>query len=312
MSSHLVLVDGNNLGFAGMANPKLATGDKNTHGTFTFIKKIRNVYLAYPDALIMVLWDGRSWRNDIYSEYKAKRQSTAKQQKSRTEYYDQKPDMQKALRLLGVTQCFASNMEADDLAEIYSRQWKGNRVTLISGDQDWIQLVDEKVTWVDPIRDQVVDNKNFTEFTSFKDPKQFVEAKSVLGDKDEVPGIKGIGPKILEVIYKDFNMSFREFLDFHLGFPKESGEQWLQHTGKNLPSIITKVADANTFIQLSENDKLGDLRTSARPQPTNLKRNKNPIDIDGFKDFCYSLAFMSFTKNFETFVNPFMSNIYNR
>lgn len=311
MSKHLVLIDGNNLGFAGMSGAKLSTGDKVTHGTFTFIKKIRSIYLDYPDALIMVLWDGRSWRNDIYSEYKAKRQSTATQQKARTEYYDQKPDMQKALKLLGVTQCFASNMEADDLAEIYSRKWKGDHVTLVSGDQDWIQLVDKRVTWVDPVRGNTVDLSNFKDFTGYKDTAQFVEAKSVLGDKDEVPGIKGVGPAILDVIYKKFNMSFRQFLDYYLGIGSSVEEEWKTVTGKKIPKILKDICNVNTFIELEQNDKLGDLRTTSRPEPINLSRNKSSIDIDGFRDFCYSLAFMSFTKNFDTFVKPFMNNIYN-
>lgn len=311
MSKHLVLVDGNNIGFAAMSSgPKLSAGSRNTHGTFTFIKRMRNIYLDNPDALILVLWDGRSWRKDLFEEYKDKRESTTQQQKTRSEYYDQKPDMQKALKTLGVSQCFSINMEADDLAEIYSRKWKGDKVTLISGDQDWIQLVDDKVTWYDIIRERTVTSENFTEFTGYKDAAQFVEAKSVLGDKDEVPGIKGVGPKILEVIYNDFKMPFREFLDYRMAYPKESQEEWLRLTGKKMPKVLRESNATETFKQLEFNDKLGDLRTLHRPEPINLKREKSKLDIAAFEEFCYSLAFMSIARNLDTFVKPYINNIY--
>lgn len=310
MGNHLILVDGNNLGFASMANPKLSTGDKNTQGTFTFIKKIRNILLENPNALVMVLWDGRSWRNNIHAEYKVKRQSTDKQQQEREEYYDQSVDMREALKYLGVRQAWAANMEADDLAEIYSRKWKGDKVTLVSGDKDWIQLVDQKVTWLDPIRDRICTDANFSEFTGFKNPEQFVEAKSILGDKDEVPGIKGIGPKTLEVIYKQLNMSFREFLDWHLSYPKESAEEWKRLTGNSLPKIISKVANPDTFIQLAHNDKLGDLRTSARPEPVALKAYQQPLDKGSFLDLCYRLAFMSIARDVDKFLKVFIDNKY--
>jgi 5'-3' exonuclease len=310
MSNHLVLVDGNNLGFAAMANPKLSTGDKFTQGTFTFIKKVRQIFVDYPDALIMVLWDGRSWRNDIYAEYKDKRQSNEKQQVAREEYYDQKGDMQAALRHLGVTQCFSINMEADDLAEIYSRKWTGDKVTLISGDGDWIQLVDKRVTWYDPIRERKVTLENFQDFTGYKDAAQFVEAKSILGDKDEVPGIKGIGPGKLEPIYKQFKMSFREFLDWSLAWPEEAEKQWREHTGKALPKILKDVANPNTFVQLAENDKLGDLRTPHRPEPINLERKQKPLDVEAFTDLCYKLAFLSITRRIDQFIKPFKDNKY--
>lgn len=310
MVKHLVLIDGNNVGFSAMAGPPLSSGAKLTNGTFAFVKRIRELYVRYPNAYFLVLWDGASWRKDLYKEYKEKRKSTEKQQTQRQEYYDQKPDMQKALTLLGVPQAFSINMEADDLAEIYSRKWKGEKVTLISGDGDWIQLVDKRVTWVDVIRDRYVTLDNFEEFTGYKDAAQFVEAKSILGDKDEVPGIKGIGPAKLEVIYKKLNMSFREFLDWHISFPVESRQEWERVTGKAMPKVVSEVACVETFVQLALNDKLGDLRTKHRPEPINLTKSAKAIDVAGFEDFCYTLGFMSVTRNLDKFVKPHIDNIY--
>lgn len=307
--SHLVLVDGNNLGFAGMANPKLTAGNQATHGTFTFIRKIRQVYLDHPKAFIMVLWDGSSWRKDIYKEYKEKRQSTQKQQVAREEYYDQKPDMQKVLTLLGVPQCFSINMEADDLAEIYSRRWKGKKVTLVSGDMDWIQLVDERTTWHDPIRERTVNLDNFKEFTGYKDAAQFVEAKSILGDKDEVPGIKGIGPGYVEQLYKGWG-SIRHFLKHKEDDFQGCMQRYTSATGKKCPKVLRELDRKETEALLAFNDKLGDLRTKHRPEPINLNRKQMKPDIAGFEDLCYKLSFLSITRKLEVFVGPFIHNTY--
>jgi DNA polymerase I len=314
MANHLVLVDGNNIGFSAMASPILLSGAKQTNGTFTFVRKIRDLFLEFPNAMIMVLWDGASWRKDIYKEYKEKRQSTEKQQDQRQEYYDQKPDMQKALTLLGIAQCFSINMEADDLAEIYSRKWKGDKVTLVSGDQDWIQLVDERVTWFDPVRDRIVTSSNFQTTTGYLDAKQFVEAKSILGDKDEVPGIKGIGPGTLEKLYQSYS-SFRHFL-IELNDSSSYVEvEWFKKHGKKMPKVLRELGIDITLKQLDFNDKLGDLRTEHRPEPINLKRSQKPIDVAGFEDFCYTLGFMSITRKLDIFVKPIIDNrhiLHNR
>lgn len=293
--SHLILIDANNLGFQSMNSPRLNAGEKPTQGTFNFLRKLRSIYQDNPNALIMCLWDGKSWRKEYYAEYKEKRQQTTKQQESRQEYYDQAKDIWKALTLLGVTQCLASNMEADDLAEIYSRKWIGDKVTLISGDKDWIQLVDYRTEWIDPIRDRICDYRNFFEFTGFYNSEQFVEAKCILGDKDEVPGIKGIGPKTLETIYKKW-CSFPDYL--------------LDKSKDYEPKVIQSLDINDTLKKVSENRILADLKTPFRPEPINLKRMQNPLDEEGFRSFCYENAFLSFTRDLDKFLKPFKGNKY--
>lgn len=306
--THLILVDGNSLGFAGMNSPRLTAGEKHTNGTFTFIRSIRKIFLDNPDALIMVLWDGRSWRKDIWSDYKGKREDTVEKVEEREEYFKQKTEMLEALELLGVTQCFASNMEADDLAEIYSRTWQGEKVTLITGDGDWLQLVNERTRWYDPIRDRQCTNANFESTTKFKDKQQFVEAKAILGDKDEVPGIKGIGPKYLERMYQIWN-SFYEFIE-----DSDAEEKWQDEHGHGLPKVLKEIhwKPSKTVDEMDLNLALGDLATSRRPEPKNLRRWNEPLHEENFKQLCYRNAFMSFTRDFDKFIRPFKENRFVR
>jgi DNA polymerase-1 len=300
--NNLILVDGNNLGFAGMNNPRLSAGDKNTQSTFTVLRTIRKLYLDNSDALIMVLWDGRSWRNNIFKEYKANREKTEKQIIQRSEYYEQQADLTYGLDKLGVYQAAASNMEADDLAEIYSRQWKGDKITLISGDKDWLQLVNERTTWIDPIRDRQCTYLNFEAFTGCKDAAQFVELKSILGDAgDNIKGVNGVGPKTMEKLYCGWD-SILHFLN-----DEDKEQHWEERVGGKIPSCLDlNVHDV--IYTLDTNESLMNLRTVSRPEPTNLRKTGGKLEQELFKTFCYMNGFTSFTRDLEKFLRPFKEN----
>jgi 5'-3' exonuclease len=295
-----------------MTGPKLAAGDKLTQGTFTFIKQIRKIYLDHPNALIMVLWDGRSWRKDVDDNYKAKRESTEEQQEIREAYFKQKRDMTNALTFLGVPQCIADNMEADDLAQIYSRTWKGKKVTLWSGDKDWLQLVDERTDWYDPIMNRHCNSYNFEAFTGYKNAEQFVQAKCLTGDKDEVPGFKGIGPGAVE---KMFNV-WESFYDFMA--EAASGEdvcsKWQEANCRKMPNPVYQLTlkPMAAEEEFEKNRVLADLTTVARPAPIGLRRVQNEQDEEAFKTLCYENAFLSFLKDYDRFLQPFKENKFVR
>lgn len=305
--AHLVLVDGNNLGFAAMAAPKLNAGERDTQSIFTTIRKVRNIFFDNPNAMIMVLWDGRSWRHGIYGEYKANREKTDKQVEDRKAYYEQANAIRKGLRLLGVTQVSASNMEADDLAYTATKAWeaKGGTVSLITADKDWQQLVSKQTTWKDTTHDRYCNWRNFQEVTGFKDQAQFIEAKCILGDAgDNIKGINGIGEKTLEKIYQMTD----SFIDF-LFWTKESVEAgWLHYHGKNPPKIIREFDAVLAARTIKENLKLVDLGTPYRPPAVNLVKDRQPLDEEGFTTFCYENSFLSITKDMEKFIRPIKEN----
>lgn len=300
--SHLILVDGNNLGFSGMANPRLSAGERNTHSTFTFIRSIRRIFLDNPDAFIMVLWDGRSWRNDVFKDYKANREVTEKQVADRKAYYQQQNDIRMALRHLGVCQVRADNWEADDLAAKYSKAWKGDKCTLISGDKDWLQLVDEKTTWVDPIHDRQCTYKNFTAFTGCKTVWQFVEQKCVLGDSgDNIKGIHKVGEKTLEKVYQIYN-SFYDFLN-----DENKEDTWKDNFDKNLPAALAQSTWEMENI-MRKNEELMYLGGYGTPEPINLVEDRQALNEEAFKELCYRNAFLSFLKDLDAFLKPFRGN----
>jgi DNA polymerase-1 len=307
----LILIDGNNWGFSGMANPRLSSGDKDTQAVYSVLKRVRSVYEDHPESMIVVLWDGRSWRKDVYTEYKANRTQSEKQLKDRSAYTEQKKDIVLGLRLLGVSQISANNMEADDLAGIMTINsiTKNVPVTLMTADHDWMQLVQPGVQWIDLIHGKTCRHTSFKRDTGFDTPAQFVEAKCILGDRgDNVFGINGIGPKALEGVYERWD-SFDDFLHNMETFRQDAIEYWRKKGGKVMPKALREVDTESARIKLKDNYRLMDLRTKERPQPEGLKNIRKPLDREAFLNFCHSNAFLSITRKFDNFIEPFENNI---
>lgn len=304
--SHLILVDANALGFAGMNNSRLSAGNVDTQSTFTVIRTTRNLFLNNPDALIIYLYDGRSWRKDIYGEYKANRTQTAKQIETREAYFVQKASTVKALRYLGVTMASADNYEADDLAQYYGKSWKGDKVTLIASDKDWLQLVDERTTWVDLINERQCTNVNFQAFTGCKTIDQFLETKYLLGDSgDNIKGLKGVGPKTVDKLFGLWD-SVKEFAK-----DDDRYRKWQLAYKQKLPAALD-VPAYDIYELLEKNERLMSLYTLSRPKPVNLRKTTETLNEKLFMDFCYEHSFLSFLKDYDRFLQPFKENKFVR
>jgi DNA polymerase-1 len=96
--------------------------------------------------------------------------------------------------------------EADDLIGTYARQAEaaGFEVVMVTGDKDFVQLVTDKVTIWDPMKDKHIDKQCVvTEFNL--QPEQIIDMMGLAGDSsDNVPGVPGIGPKTALKLIQDF------------------------------------------------------------------------------------------------------------
>lgn len=191
------IIDGNSIGYlSNQIGVKLRAGEQETQAVFYSLRTLRDLIQRYKTSGIVIVWDGRSWRHSIYSEYKATREATEAQRDMRESYKTQRPFLIRAIRALGITQATASNLEADDLAALLTERYtsKGEKVRLITRDHDWLQLVRDGVTWVDHQTNERVSIAKFEEFTGFPNPEVFVQAKALMGDAgDNIKGVGGIG-----------------------------------------------------------------------------------------------------------------------
>jgi DNA polymerase-1 len=302
------LADGNSLGFAAQTSARLSAGGQDTQAIYGVIRTVRQIVMTHALLTTVVLWDGRSWRKDVFPQYKAHRDKEAvtkhekAQAEARASYKAQKKHLMRGLNLLGVTQVIAANMEADDLAAIMTDRYRAQKkkVVLISGDKDWLQLVGPGVSWHDPIRDHRVNMGSFNEFTGLANPRQLVELKCLMGEPGDLgpgSGVGGIGEKKARELLGRFG-SVQGFLN-----------AWMDGSlaDEKLPKAFRDFADEGLPGReiFARNQMLIDLRTPHRPPPHNLRVIKGAPDREAFADFCGEFAFQSILKDLDGFMEPF-------
>ena len=145
----------------------------------------------------------KNFRNEIYSEYKANRAEAPDDLAPQFEY------IRKSVKAFNLPSIELLNYEADDLIATYSKKITeaGAKVTVISSDKDFMQLVSDKTRLFDPMKSRVIGEKEVLEKFGVK-PNQVIDVQSLAGDSsDNIPGVPGIGVKTAaELINKYKNL----------------------------------------------------------------------------------------------------------
>ena len=153
---------------------------------------------------IGVVWDGGkpAFRMEIYPEYKAQRTSMPEELRVQLDHLDQ------ILEAMNIPAIRAEGFEADDvLATLSKRVPEGTELMIVTSDQDAMQLVDGNVKVLRTTRgvsetkaygrDEVIEEYGVT-------PEQIPDYKALVGDpSDNIPGVRGIGPKGAENLLKE-------------------------------------------------------------------------------------------------------------
>lgn len=309
-AKHVLLVDGNSIAHANHNANQLSVGGFQVQAIFGVLKSMRHLSQETPgDKSFLVLWDGRAqWRLNLYPEYKGNRNEVLMSDADRRHkeaFKRQTPFIEKALSLLGVRQMRSPLLEADDLAGIMAPKLSaaGVQVTLVSGDQDWIQLVDENVSWYDPIRDRRVDHFNFFEKTGYFNPAAFVQGKALQGDgSDNIDGIAGMGEKsaaLFMATWKDVNLFFKA-VDEGTHVPKARASK--KSTSLHPEQILASDEGRSMFYR---NMKLMDLKQTRRPEPGEIITRSDAPNTAGFTQLCEKLSFASILRELPMFLRAF-------
>lgn len=306
MQRQFLIIDGNSVGHMAQNMKPLTLGTMQVQAIYGFLRILRSYAAKYSFATPIVLWDGMSWRKTSYPEYKANRDKAETKheiakQASNKAYALQRPHIEKALSFLGVTQVRASNMEADDLAAILTKVYvsQGSRVTLLTEDRDWLQLIGPMVAVEQPKAENKrrITLENFTEITGCKSPEMFVEMKALMGDAgDNIKGIGGVGEKrALEFLetYGSFN-EFLNLVSLH-GLDIKKLPKWQRDL----------VADETKAIAFDFNISLVDLNTKLRPKPENMAIFRGEPSAENFRKLCDVLLFKSITDGFDNWISAF-------
>jgi DNA polymerase-1 len=185
--------------FARAKDPKAERFQRKSDGMATEVvmhfSNMLDKYLRDTDAdHIAVIFDasGRSFRNEIYDQYKANRREMP------DDLAPQLAHVRQAADAFGVCRIEMEGFEADDLIATYARYAveAGAKVTILSSDKDMMQLVsDDRVGMRDPMTDRPIGEAEVREKFGVG-PDKVIEVQALCGDStDNVPGVPGIGVK---------------------------------------------------------------------------------------------------------------------
>ena len=193
----LILVDGSSYlyrAFHASERANLRTSDGRPTGAIRVMTNmLKSLKRQYPDSPVAVIFDakGKTFRHDMYSEYKATRKSMPDDLRSQVEPIHQ------IVRAMGLPLLMIEGVEADDVIGTLAREATEKQVSTIisTGDKDIAQLVSAHVSLIDTMNDVFTDQAGVVD--KFGIPAELIiDYLALMGDSsDNIPGMPGVGKK---------------------------------------------------------------------------------------------------------------------
>jgi len=194
-ASPLVLVDGSwYLYRAFHAIPPLSTkAGEPTNAVLGVVNMLYKLLDERKPERMAVVVDapGKTFRDDLYTEYKANRPAMPDELRAQVE------PLFEAIKGMGICLLRIDGVEADDVIGTLARQAAaaGSSTVISTGDKDLAQLVDEHVTLVNTMDNTTLDRERVVQKFGVT-PEQIIDYLALVGDSiDNIPGIPGVGPK---------------------------------------------------------------------------------------------------------------------
>jgi len=187
--------------------PAINPQGNHVGGLVGFLKSLGYVIKLIRPTRVILVFDGQgniTNRRNTYAEYKANRQIKRITNFKVFSTLEEESDSisTQMLRLLDYLKCLPVNIsiidkiEADDTIAYLSQKLKDD-VIIYSADQDFLQLVNKRITVYSPIKKKFYRPNDVYEQYGMH-PYNFITMKCLMGDKsDNLPGVKGLGPKKL-------------------------------------------------------------------------------------------------------------------
>lgn len=191
----LLLVDGSSYLYRAFhALPDLRNQDNEStgaiHGVLNMLRRLRKDYQADYSACVFDA-KGKTFRNDLFAEYKANRAAMPQDLVSQIE------PLHACIRALGWPILMIDGVEADDVIGTLAKQSAeaDYRCIISTGDKDIAQLVNDQVTLVNTMSGEILDKTGVAEKFGVP-PERMLDYLMLVGDtSDNVPGVEKVGPK---------------------------------------------------------------------------------------------------------------------
>lgn len=259
----LILVDGSSYLYrAFFALPPLTNSKGQATGAiYGVVSMLRKLIREYQPEHIAVVFDakGKTFRDDLFVQYKAKRPSMPHDLKSQIQ------PLQQIVAAMGLPMLIIDGVEADDVIATLALQAASQGMsTLIStGDKDITQLVNEKITCINTMSNTLMDREGVINKFGIP-PELIVDYLSLVGDKvDNVPGVPSVGPKTAVKWLNEFGS-----LDNIIA----NAEKITGKVGENLRSHLTELDLSRQLVILKT-----DVELDVSPIELNLKEPNKTI-----------------------------------
>jgi len=298
LNSRVLLIDSMNTFLRSFAMiPAINPQGNHVGGLVGFLKSLGYVIKLIRPTRVILVFDGQgniTNRRNTYAEYKANRQikriTNFKVFSTLAEESDSIATQM--LRLLDYLKCLPVNIsiidkiEADDTIAYLSQKLKDD-IIIYSADQDFLQLVNKRITVYSPIKKKFYKPNDVYEQYGIH-PYNFITMKCLMGDKsDNLPGVKGLGPKKLMKYFpeiageKRFTLQeayqkatdkveehgiygnvhlFKSQLEINYELMSLNNIQLLEHDQKELDDLIDSPPynfNKQRFLEMYEKDLLG-------------------------------------------------------
>lgn len=190
----------------GMTSP--VTGEP-TNATFAFTDMLLKLFRDYKPAYVAMAMEteGKTFRDAFYPEYKAHRDPPP------GDFVQQIPRMIEIAELFGIKVLTVPRYEADDImATLAVKVQRGDydaaapdlKLRMVTKDKDLEQVLADRAVMFDIHTDTLIDAAFLYEKKGIT-PQQAIDFQTLIGDStDNVPGVKGIGPKTASKLIQQF------------------------------------------------------------------------------------------------------------
>lgn len=215
LNDHILIIDAMNTLIRSFSLLKaINPSGHHVGGLVGFLRSLGFVTRSFDPTRVIVVWDGKGGagnRQNINPDYKAQRANARitnwgiydTREEEREALISQLYRTQDYLDCLPVHQIGLEKLEADDIIAYLALQGsaKNKKVTIVSSDKDFLQLVDNNIEVYAPVKKITFTKDNITEQLKVI-PENYNIVKALLGDNsDNLKGVKGLG---LKTIIKEF------------------------------------------------------------------------------------------------------------
>jgi DNA polymerase-1 len=248
----LVLIDGSSYLFRAYHGlPPLTHNRHPTGAIYGVLNMLRKLIVDEKPDNIAVVFDakGKTFRNDIYAEYKANRPPMPDDLREQIE------PLHRIIKAQGLPLIVIDGVEADDVIGTFSVEAvrKGYSVLISTGDKDMAQLVNADVRLINTMNNHIMTETTVPEKFQVN-PQQIIDYLALMGDtSDNIPGVPKVGPKTAAKWLAEYD-SLQGVMDHAMEIKGKVGE-YLRESLDFLPmsyQLATIKLDCDTGIEIED------------------------------------------------------------